>query len=526
MMTNTFYNGFKLISLKLKNDKIFGDIEYNFIDSDDKQDEIYTTVIIGSNGTRKSLLFKRLILLFWDLRNLREDKKNRKYDYWFSLKYSLSDLHYNYSNIHKFGENGYIQGDCYLAIDGIIQKDGNKKHSFDNAYIPDSIIAITAIMPDKFPFPDPDFYQYKYIGHRYRPQLAGTSTYINRTVNYIANSVDNDGFINAINNLLKDFFNPEYDPYFTFFTQNTTLFFNNELTSTSFAKFYEKIDEKYSGSGKIPPFKLNYFKKFVEGNEELIRNLVSICKKLKSDERLRKLPRSSKKALSYKINDDNDLEKLKVEVEALNHLKSLGILSSPILEFLKLNQSEFTGYSVLDSSSGEHNIFGAMIGLMATIKPESLILIDEPEISLHPNWQMKYLNSIRTLFINSIYAKSHILIATHSHFFISDTKGTNSKIIGLTRDPKLQIVHLPKNINTFGWSAEEVLLKVFNVPTSRNYFVAEKLGLLLDFIASEHSTNETIKLKFYELELDKVNGLTEEDPLKTAYDTIVKEYVS
>jgi hypothetical protein len=56
--------------------------------------------------------------------------------------------------------------------------------------------------------------------------------------------------------------------------------------------------------------------------------------------------------------------------------------------------------------------------------------------------------------------------------------------------------------------------------------VAEKLGLMLDFIASEKSTNQTIKAKFIELELDKISGLTNEDPLKTVYDTIVKEYVS
>ena len=63
-MNEIEYNGFKLISLTLKNDKVFGDIEYNFIEEDDKFNEIYTTVIIGSNGTRKSLLFKRIGVLY------------------------------------------------------------------------------------------------------------------------------------------------------------------------------------------------------------------------------------------------------------------------------------------------------------------------------------------------------------------------------------------------------------------------------------------------------------------------------
>ena len=111
---------------------------------------------------------------------------------------------------------------------------------------------------------------------------------------------------------------------------------------------------------------------------------------------------------------------------------------------------------------------------------------------------------------------------------MSDLDGHNSKIIGLKRDNdnNLSIVDLPLNLNTFGWSAEEVLLKVFKAATSRNYFVAEKLGLMLDFIANEKSTPQTIKAKFIELELDKISGLTDEDPLKTVYNTIVKEYVS
>jgi predicted ATP-binding protein involved in virulence len=179
-----------------------------------------------------------------------------------------------------------------------------------------------------------------------------------------------------------------------------------------------------------------------------------------------------------------------------------------------------------DSSSGEHNLITSLIGLMATIKPDSLLLIDEPEISLHPNWQMKYVSFLKNVLSSDTYNTSHILIASHSHFIVSDLEGDSSKVIGLSKGQDIEVVPFEKNLNTFGWSAEEVLLKVFKVATSRNYYVAEKLGLMLDFIASEKSTNQTIKAKFIELELDKISGLTNEDPLKTVYDTIVKEYVS
>ena len=167
-----------------------------------------------------------------------------------------------------------------------------------------------------------------------------------------------------------------------------------------------------------------------------------------------------------------------------------------------------------------------MIRMFSSIKENSLLLIDEPEISLHPNWQMKYISFLKEVFKN--YCSCQFIITTHSHFIVSDLEGKNSSVIALKRNQKSDKIEaeLIEGIDTFGWSAEEVLLKVFQVATSRNYFIAEKLGLILDFIAGSNSTRETIKNKFFELELDKFDGLTDEDPMKTVYDTIVSEYVS
>ena len=111
-----------------------------------------------------------------------------------------------------------------------------------------------------------------------------------------------------------------------------------------------------------------------------------------------------------------------------------------------------------------------MVGLMATVNPGSLVFIDEPEISLHPNWQMKYLSFIRELFSDPEYNTCHIIIATHSHFLISDLKGTSARIIGLRKN-KNKIKTIDISHNTYGWSAEQVLLDVFEVSTTRNYIV-------------------------------------------------------
>ena len=204
------------------------------------------------------------------------------------------------------------------------------------------------------------------------------------------------------------------------------------------------------------------------------------------------------------------MELLNKEIKILNELKSLGIVYSPVIEFLKGNDKDAIGYSILESSSGEHNLFGTMIGLMATIKPCSLIFIDEPEISLHPNWQMKYLNFLRVLFENPLYSKAHILVATHSHFIISDLKGDNSKIIGLTRNPSLSVLPLPENVSTFGWTPDEVLYRIFGLRTSRNHYFEYDITQLANLIQNESRDLEKIRKSIDSLKKYKFSA---NDPL-------------
>jgi predicted ATP-binding protein involved in virulence len=68
-------------------------------------------------------------------------------------------------------------------------------------------------------------------------------------------------------------------------------------------------------------------------------------------------------------------------------------------------------------SSGEQHILVLLFQLLFTIKPKSLILIDEPEISLHVDWQMAFLSDLQKITtLNDI----DVLIATHAPGIIND----------------------------------------------------------------------------------------------------------
>jgi predicted ATP-binding protein involved in virulence len=198
---------------------------------------------------------------------------------------------------------------------------------------------------------------------------------------------------------------------------------------------------------------------------------------------------------------------LKKENEALNTLYSIGLLVDPQIEIIYKNGEK---YSLEDSSSGEMNLITSLIGIIASFKQNSLLFIDEPEISLHPNWQMRYISLIKELFSNEIFNSSHIVIATHSHFLVSDLDGESSKIIGLTNSNGLKTVEFGDKLNTFGWSAEDVLFRVFNVTSSRNHYFEMAIAELLDLLYVK--SNKTDRINEILIELKRLK-ISKDDPL-------------
>jgi hypothetical protein len=281
------------------------------------------------------------------------------------------------------------------------------------------------------------------------------------------------------------------------------------LAPSELDDYFETIRKKYPKSEDNPPFKLNQYLKIKE-ERKLIESICDFCNTLVNEDKLERLPYkySSIRKITYNLIEPSLFERLNQEYPMLEHLRQLGMISSPEIQLKRLG-----GYSLQESSSGEYHFFSSIVGLMATVKPtNSLVLIDEPEISLHPNWQMKYLSFLRELFSDPEYATCHILVATHSHFLISDLKGDSSKIIGLKRvDKRIEIINLPKDLDTFGWSAEDVLYNIFNVRSSLNYYLQADLTELLGMISNNIKDSNKISSI-----LVKLNALPkrENDPMQ------------
>ncbi|WP_316801437.1 AAA family ATPase [Pedobacter frigidisoli] len=523
--TETTNEGFKLLNLRIVNNKLLGTINYSFINQEDTQNKIYSTVIIGPNGTGKSNLFRIIIELFRELHSQSlGGARFYNVDGRFDLEFSINNDIYSYTNLideniaAKFTIAGEVAQVFLLKNGEIIE--------FGDAQFPLAIVANSIMLTDKFPVLNNDaekFPIYKYLGVRNTPQNASTRSYVRRTVDYIVSEKDSNAFRSGLSKVTEFLgINNSIEVYYL--TINAPTFFKGETSLETFRKYFSDLEEKYKGK-EYPPQKLNVYQRLVK-EEGVIKSLSDFCNRLFSEGRLQKNRKgSSIKKIAYNLVEESSFQLLKKEAELLDHLRAIGLLYAPEIS---LNQSG--EYNLQESSSGEYHFFSSMVALMATVKMNSLIFLDEPEVSLHPNWQMKYLSFLRSLFSDENYNTCHILVATHSHFLISDLEGDNSKIIGLKKvnnskdGNNIQVVDLPRNVDTYGWSAEDVLYNVFDVLTVRNKYIADEIGGILDLL-SKGQPNEVNRLPSnkYQLLLHLKDNLKDIDPLKQVVMSILKK---
>lgn len=93
----------------------------------------------------------------------------------------------------------------------------------------------------------------------------------------------------------------------------------------------------------------------------------------------------------------------------------------------------------------------------------ALVLLDEPEISLHPEWQKKILNYYKRIFTNEKDQQtSQIFAVTHSPFIIHNNDRYNDKVIVLKKSDNGKIV-VEDNPEYYSCESTKVVEDAFNV---------------------------------------------------------------
>jgi len=367
--------------------------------------------------------------------------------------------------------------------------------------LPNKVIAISHLPMDRFEkkVNDVDDF-YIYLGMMDSNNTARPSSKMIKAARQIFQRIERDKNFNFVKSLLSFMsFDTDYLSLSTNYRYKSQ-FFTGNLDSEKFMDLMEnwnKFTER-----KDTPFSINYYESNLKNNKKLVDKLVVYMNnRVKQDEIVygRNTP--------LEFNIFNNIELLE-EWRLLEHLRRLDLIENYKLTFRK-SRDLFVDDTNL--SSGEFNYFSNVVSLAASIDKNSLVLIDEPETSFHPAWQMKYVNHLKEMLAE--YNSSHFVIATHSHFIVSDLENKSSEVVKISGQvPNIEVEAL--DLPTFGWSADQILLNVFGLGTTRNFYFKQKIDSILKEISVKEFDKNSVEKKLEQLEKFDVSDLKDDDPMK------------
>jgi predicted ATP-binding protein involved in virulence len=139
----------------------------------------------------------------------------------------------------------------------------------------------------------------------------------------------------------------------------------------------------------------------------------------------KQISKNTEEVLSVYVQDVE--EKLSVLDEITNKIDLFKQIINERFRYNRMTISRQEGFSFLTRgdkplpvtslSSGEQHELVLLYQLLFEVRPNSLILIDEPELSLHVAWQQQFLQDLQEI---TQLASFDVLIATHSPQIIHD----------------------------------------------------------------------------------------------------------
>lgn len=220
---------------------------------------------------------------------------------------------------------------------------------------------------------------------------------------------------------------------------------------------------------------------------------------------------------NYDIDIDQNSLAANEDLNYIYKLKQYDLVQAASVVFYK-NGKQIASEEM---SSGEFAMLSMVLSIStAASDSHTLILIDEPELSLHPNWQMTIIDNLDRALKDQV---CHLLIATHSHMLVSDLPMNRSSVSQWEKDKDGNLIANRIEENTYGWSAEEVLLKVFKTATDRNRYFGERIAKLLEQMGNDTITKEAVADELNELQ-EISQHLSDVDPMKMVLNTIIDAY--
>lgn len=168
------------------------------------------------------------------------------------------------------------------------------------------------------------------------------------------------------------------------------------------------------------------------------------------------------------------------------------------------------------ASSGQLSLISSLLFLVTNLGENPLIIIDEPENSLHPKWQREYVEKVLAAMQ---YRGARMLIATHAPLVVTGALADAPDLVSVYEVRDGIAVRLGLESKSSPSSIEEILWRVFDVVTPANHFVSEQIIAAISQFERREIDKEEV--------LDLVNRLDNEsfDMKQKSFFTAIRRLV-
>ena len=161
-------------------------------------------------------------------------------------------------------------------------------------------------------------------------------------------------------------------------------------------------------------------------------------------------------------------------------------------------------FDINELSSGEKQLFLRTLAIKMLNPENSIILIDEPELSLHPKWQQRIVDVYRKIGKNN-----QIIIATHSPHILGSVRKENIMLLDKNEDGKIVVRTGDELYDSYGQPTERILEDIMGLKTTRNQEIFDRLKKIREIV--NENKYETDEFKKDYTELKNLLGTTDED---------------
>ncbi|TDV53149.1 putative AbiEii toxin of type IV toxin-antitoxin system [Pseudomonas helmanticensis] len=173
-----------------------------------------------------------------------------------------------------------------------------------------------------------------------------------------------------------------------------------------------------------------------------------------------------------------------------------------------------TKFSMFELSSGEYHMFTTILGIGFGLADSAVVLIDEPENNLHPQWQRALMTAVFDVCGRALET-GHLIVSTHSPLIVGAALEGSTIVDLTTEEPQLSIVN-------YGASSDELLLTQFGVGSSRNRLVVDTVQRAIYLIERGNFNNSEFESLIPKLTAIR-EALTDDDPMIEVINALLDE---